>query len=115
MKILERSRPPVSLLDFSTDKIKKFIQNKLTKYKIIEAYLFGSLVQENASAWSDIDLLIVQSTTTPFLERARTFDELYELGIPIDVLVYTPEEFNQLKESDSGFWKNFKDNHLRII
>ncbi len=114
-KILERSRPLTSILDFSTTDIEAFFQRKLSRHEIDAAYLFGSYVQGLASAWSDIDLLIVMPTTSPFIERSRAFDDLYELGLPIDVLVYTPEEFKTLKTSNSGFWKNFRNHHQRVI
>lgn len=114
-KILERSRPFTSILDFSTTDIESFFRRKLDQHKIEAAYLFGSYVQGLASAWSDIDILIVMPTTIPFIERSRIFDNLYELGLPVDILVYTPEEFSLLKTSDSGFWSSFRDHHQRIV
>lgn len=114
-KILERSRPVTSILDFSTTDIETFFQRKLARHKIQAAYLFGSYVQGLASAWSDIDLLIVMPTTIPFIERSRVFDDLYELGLPIDILVYTPEEFSTLKTSNSGFWSSFRTHHQQIV
>ncbi|MFK5926906.1 MAG: nucleotidyltransferase domain-containing protein [Desulfuromusa sp.] len=104
-----------SILDFSRIEIETFTRRKLARHKIQAAYFFGSFAQDLASAWSDIDLLIVMSTTLPFLERPRIFDDLYELGLPIDILVYTPEEFSQLKNSDSGFWSSFRKYHQRIV
>ena len=114
-KILESSRPRTSILDFSATDIETFFCRKLTRHKVRAAYFFGSYVQGQASAWSDIDLLIVMPTTIPFIERSRDFFELYELGLPIDILVYTPEEFKNLEASDSGFWRNFRTHHQRII
>jgi len=115
MKTLERSRPLISILDFSNTDIESFFSSKLTQHKIQAAYFFGSYVQGHASAWSDIDLLIVMSTTLPFFERSRCFDDLYELGLPVDILVYTPDEFSQLKNSNTGFWSSFRTHHQRII
>jgi predicted nucleotidyltransferase len=114
-KILESSRPAVSVHDFSASEIKTFLQQKLNRHKIKAAYIFGSFARKETSAWSDIDLLIVTNTTEPFLERARSFEELYELGIAIDILVYTPEEFSKLKDSNTGFWKTFQECHQRIV
>jgi len=114
-KVLEHSRPGVSLLDFNPAEIKAFLQEKLSHHKINAAYIFGSFAKGQASAWSDIDLLIVMPTPAPFLERAREFDGVYQLGVPVDILVYTPEEFNQLKSSNVGFWKNFQEHNLRIV
>ena len=95
----------------------KQIGNNLTINGIARSNARVSAYMSNidASAWSDIDLLIVMPTTIPFLERSRDFVELYELGLPIDILVYTPEEFKNLEASDSGFWRNFRTHHQRII
>ena len=113
--ILDRSRPKVSVLDFSLNEIVNLIREKLPLKEIEQAYLFGSVITEQASAWSDIDLLIVMRTEQPFLERSRNFIDLVDFGIPIDIIVYTPDEFARLKDSDSGFWKSFLNNHLQLI
>ena len=114
-KILERSRPGTSILDFSNQEIESFLQEKLRQHKVVEAYIFGSYAQNRASAWSDIDLVVVTRTELPFLERPSQFANLFDLGIPLDLLVYTPEEFRQLKGSDSGFWRSFQQHHLKIL
>ena len=113
--ILERSRPAVSVLDFSAMEIETFLKQKLRQHTIEAAYIFGSLASNTASDWSDIDLIIVMQTSESFLERGRQFEELYELGLPIDILVYTPGEFEKLKKSNTGFWNSFLESHLRII
>lgn len=114
-KILESSRPVTSILDFSSSAIESFLYNKLSQHKVDEAYLFGSCAQGQATAWSDIDLLIIMQTDVPFLERTREFTDLFELGLPIDILVYTPSEFKQLQPSGSGFWRSFRANHKQIL
>ncbi len=60
--------------------------------------LFGSLAKDEIGPASDIDLLVVQETKKRFIERLR---ELYEIINPkyaLDLLVYTPSEFNEMKE-----------------
>ena len=114
-KILESSRPKISVLDFSRDEIINLVREKLPLQEIEQAYLFGSVISEQTSAWSDIDLLIVMRTDQPFLERPRNFFDLVDFGIPVDIIVYTPDEFTRLKDSDSGFWKSFHNNHLQIV
>jgi hypothetical protein len=57
----------------------------------------------------------VTESRQSFIERPRQFFDLLDLGIPIDILVYTPEEFLQLRHSGSGFWKGFQENHLKIL
>ncbi len=114
-RVLERSRPRISVLDFTPQEITSFLQSSLSAEFVKEAYAFGSFVEGKLNPWSDIDLLIVADTELPFLERPRQFDELNALGVPIDVLVYTKDEFDVLKISNSGFWKTFQKCHLRLI
>lgn len=114
-KILDQSRPKVSVLDFSLDEIVKLLRKNLSLIQLDEVYLFGSVLTKNVSAWSDVDLLIVMQTELPFLERPRQFAETLDLGFPVDILVYTPAEFSRLRTSDSGFWKSFRDNNRKII
>ncbi len=114
-KILDQSRPAKSVLDYPREEIEDFLREKLSHHKVKEAYIFGSYAQDKLTAWSDLDLLIVTESQQSFIERPRRFFDLLDLGIPIDILVYTPEEFQKLRHSDSGFWRSFQENHLRIL
>lgn len=58
--------------------------------------LFGSLAQDQVEAWSDIDLVVVQPTEDRFLDRTKEMLRLLQPRVGLDVLVYTPEEFEQL-------------------
>jgi len=115
VKILDKSRPATSLLDVSTTDIVEQLIKAVDRPKVRAAYLFGSLARNEIHAWSDIDLILVADTKLPFVERPQQFTHLFE-NIPyaIDLLVYTPEEFTDLAESDSGFWQSFRKNNLRI-
>jgi len=62
-------------------------------YKII---LFGSYCAGQVSEWSDLDLVIIKETNAPFLDRTRQVLELLKPQVGLDVLVYTPKEFEQL-------------------
>ena len=115
-KILEASRPRVSIKDFSIEEIVSFLKEALLKHENVrDAYLFGSLAMNQEDAWSDIDVLIVADVEDPFIERPRAFFELLDLGVPVDILVYTPEEFEALRKNQRGFWKSFNDTHVKIL
>jgi predicted nucleotidyltransferase len=58
--------------------------------------LFGSLAQDEVQAWSDIDLVVVRPTEDRFLDRTKEMLRLLKPRVGLDVLVYTPEEFEQL-------------------
>lgn len=114
-KILDRSRPRISLLDYPPEKIENLLREKLIRHGVLEAYIFGSFAQGRATAWSDLDLILVTRTDLPFIERPRQFADLFDLGLPLDLLVYSPEEFQELRNSDSGFWRSFRQCHRQIV
>lgn len=63
---------------------------------IKQVILFGSLARGDLHEGSDIDLIVVKNTGEKFLDR---LDEFYlDASVPLDILVYTPEEFEGMKE-----------------
>lgn len=59
--------------------------------------LFGSLARGDISRKSDMDMIIIKNTKKRFLDR---LDEIYSTLVPnvaLDILVYTPEEFESMK------------------
>ena len=70
------------------------IVNKIVKhYKPEKIILFGSFVHGKPTEDSDIDLFIIKKTKKNLLERIREVDKiLINRMIPLDILVYTPEQ-----------------------
>ena len=65
--------------------------------------LFGSRARGDALAWSDYDVIVVRSTRLPFIDRlTRVSPYIRRLPRPVQVLVYTPDEFRRLL-SDTFF------------
>ena len=60
------------------------------------AIVFGSVARGEADEWSDLDLLIVAETPRPFFERFKDFAGIYDVWPRLDLLIYTPQEFEQL-------------------
>ncbi len=73
------------------------ILNRLKKDPSVRlVLLFGSLARGDARDHSDIDLIVVKETEKRFLDR---LDEFYDdAREAMDVLVYTPQEFEEMKE-----------------
>lgn len=114
-RILDRSRPAVSILDFPRERIISHAREKLAARGVREAYIFGSFAQNTCTAWSDLDLVAVVETDQPFIDRPSRFSDLFDLGIPIDLLVYTPAEFATLTRNGSSFWRQFDRQKVRIL
>jgi len=73
------------------DEISKKIVKEIAPEKII---LFGSYANGSPTNESDIDLIIVNKTSLPKHKRGIEIRRLfYRQLIPLDIKVYTPEEF----------------------
>jgi predicted nucleotidyltransferase len=75
------------------------LERILTRLKmdpsVRKVLLFGSLARGDARDHSDIDLIVVKDTQMRFLDR---LDEFYDdAREAMDVLVYTPQEFEEMK------------------
>jgi predicted nucleotidyltransferase len=78
--------------EFRINEISKKIVKEIAPEKII---LFGSYANGTPTEDSDIDLIIVNKTTMPKNKRGIEIRRLfYRQLIPLDIKVYTPQEFN---------------------
>ena len=58
--------------------------------------LFGSHARDNAGRQSDLDLLVVAESSEPRHRRAAClYGTLSDILLPMDILVYTPEEVHE--------------------
>lgn len=68
------------------------------------AYLFGSHARGTADAHGDIDVIIVAPTDLVPVERFRDYlPAILAAGVGVDLFVYTPEEFEQMKAEERLF------------
>jgi predicted nucleotidyltransferase len=67
---------------------------------IEKAILVGDMVTGKYSPDSQIDLVIVHKTDRPFGRRADFFSYHLNSSVAVDTQVYTPEEFETLKETN---------------
>lgn len=96
-------------------KIKKNIVSAL-KNKVNSAYFFGSAARNEGDYYSDIDLIIVKDTDKPFSQRAFDFLDLLDIYHAIDILVYSPKEFEALTSNPTaGFWENVVNDLEQVI
>ena len=91
----------------------KRIMKMLRKDEEIRSILlFGSLARGDINRTSDIDMIIVKDTKKRFLDR---LDEIYSTLIPnvaLDVLVYTPEEFEAMKNKSAHVTNAVKEGKI---
>ena len=84
-------------------KVTKVIVDKYRPEKII---LFGSAVDGDIHEDSDADLVVIKDTATNFYDRIGEVSGIVPHGIPLDILVYTPEEFLKMQMDKYGYFVN---------
>jgi predicted nucleotidyltransferase len=75
-----------------------FVSRLRKRYRVRRLILFGSRAEGRADEWSDYDFVVVSPDFegVPFLKRLPDLYELWDAPVGIDILCYTPAEFEQL-------------------
>lgn len=81
--------------------VKKFAAQLKTLFPVEKIYLYGSFARGEVHEGSDIDLIIIGDFTERFFERIGKILDLTDL--PIEPIVYTPQEFEEMKTSGNPF------------
>jgi predicted nucleotidyltransferase len=75
--------------------------------EILKVISFGSYAQGRRDLFTDLDLIIIMETEKDFLLRTGELYQLLSSDVDMDLLVYTPVEFQALQ--DRGFLRNAID------
>jgi len=92
-------------IDFQKE-IESITEQIIEKYGPEKVILFGSASQGKFTLDSDVDLLIIKKDT-PFYgaDRIRELSRMIHRNIPVDFLVYRPEEFEKRLKMGDPFLK----------
>jgi len=85
-----------------SQELKRIVSVLKANYRPEKIVLYGSLAGGKVNRWSDLDLMVVKKTKKRFYDRIGEVLKLVRPHQPLDVLVYTPEEYRQMKQ-DSWF------------
>lgn len=77
----------------------RFIQIVVEHMQPERIILFGSFASGRIDEWSDLDLVVVAQTDLPFYDRLKQVILLVRSTVGMDVVVYTPDEWEHLKAS----------------
>ena len=95
-------------MDTSLEKAVKIIVNEIKPDKIL---LFGSRARGDYRGESDYDLCIIKEGVEHRRKLAqRIYRLLYGSGVPVDIIVETPENFDRLKDYPSLIYKEIAKN-----
>jgi predicted nucleotidyltransferase len=88
------------MLDPALDQLVHLLQS----YAPERIILFGSRARGEADEYSDYDLIVIKRTQRSFLDRLQDMvPYLVAFDYKADILVYTPEEFEQMRETGLGW------------
>ena len=79
----------------------------IEKYKPDKIILFGSAAHGEITQDSDVDFLIIKKETPLYgADRIRELSKVIDRNIPVDFLIYRPEEFNKRLQMGDPFLKS---------
>lgn len=85
------------------DRIDEVVKRIVEGYNPKKIILFGSYANGTQTVHSDLDLFIVKNTTTRPIERGVEVRVLLkEIIMPMDIVIYTPEEYEKHKNQKYG-------------
>ena len=85
-----------------SQELKRIVSVLKTGYQPEKIVLYGSLAGGKVNRWSDLDLMVVKKTKKRFYDRIGEVLMLTNPREPVDFLVYTPSELQDM-ESYSYF------------
>ncbi|MBI4228035.1 MAG: nucleotidyltransferase domain-containing protein [Candidatus Omnitrophica bacterium] len=82
----------------------QWLVEDLRAYQPERVILFGSAARGDADADSDLDVVIIKRTIASFVQRGvDAVRHVRPALAPVDLLVYTPEEFQRMIEDENPF------------
>jgi predicted nucleotidyltransferase len=66
--------------------------------EILKVISFGSYARGKRDLFTDLDLIVIMETEKEFIQRTANLYQLLHCDVDLDMLVYTPEEFNKMQE-----------------
>lgn len=81
-------------------KLSEIINILNSSFPIQEVYLFGSRSKKIEKSDSDYDLVVVlkYSNISRLKRQQKARSALFGIGVPIDIFIYTQEEFDTYKQ-----------------
>jgi predicted nucleotidyltransferase len=77
------------------------IISQISGLDVQKVILFGSLATGKVGKSSDIDLIIVKRSDKKFLDRMDEFYEKLDPKVSLDIMVYTPKEFEKMGQTNT--------------
>ncbi len=87
---------------------------RLSPYQPDRVIFFGSFARNESDELSDIDLVVIKETEEDFFSRMRRVLKLLNLKTAIDILVYTPTEFQAMMEQGNALVESILEEGIEL-
>ena len=95
---------PVGFAPVTAELLQNIVQRIAAGVQPQKIILFGSWARGDRGPHSDIDILVIQESSQPRPQRYAQVRRLFwGMGLPMDILVYTPEEFARYQAVPGSF------------
>ncbi len=81
-------------------RVQQIVNDLVKNYQPEKVILFGSRISGEVHKWSDVDLVAIKRTNKNFYDRIGEASVAFDHILPVDVIVYTPEEFEQMSKDN---------------
>jgi predicted nucleotidyltransferase len=81
--------------------LKKHICACFAPFQPQKILLFGSWARNQHDSYSDVDIIVVYETQKRFMDRLQELYMSWDLPLAVDILAYTPEEFDVMRKESS--------------
>jgi predicted nucleotidyltransferase len=88
------------------------IKSRIPALGVQKVILFGSLATGKVGKSSDLDLIIVKRSDKKFLDRMDEFYEKLDSKVSMDIMVYTPEEFERMRQTNTFMKRAIKEGKI---
>jgi len=119
--LVRRSSGSVSLVAIDRDALLNSLEDIAGRIRsdnpeVCDIRLFGSIARGEETGISDADILIVvESSDSPAVLRSVKFMKYFNIEVPVDILVYTKDEFNRLLEGGNAFLRKISKEGISLL
>ena len=75
-----------------------FVEKLKQREDVLRVSVFGSYARGKADLFTDLDVLVIMETALPFVQRLGMLYQLAASSVDLDILCYTPQEFQTMKD-----------------
>lgn len=104
---VEEGPPPVTTRERKLrDELQRIVTKIAVDYRPEKIILFGSLAHGTVHEDSDIDLVVIKKSKKRFWDRQKELSRLVKPRLACDLLVYTPQEWEEALREGRPMFKD---------